>query len=560
MRTIDLKILLIIFVLIVVALMTVYPLGILVYGSFRSDAPGKVGEFTLDGYREAFADSTIVKAFWTTFWVGSVRTVLSMALAIFFCWVIVRTDTPGRGLLEFLLWINFFLPNLPLTMGWILILDPTYGLFNQLLGKLPFVEGPVFNIYSYAGIILMHIGLGTSTKVLMLAPAFRNMDAAIEEAGAACGSSNIRTLVSVTFPLLLPAVMGATLLTFIRSLESFEIEFLLGTPAKIYVYSTKVYDLLRWEPPRFPPATALSGLFLLSIFMCVFIYRKAIAHREYTTVTGKGFRTRPIKLGKWKYLTFIVLILYLSVFTLLPVVTLVLGTFMRISGMFDLPDPYTLAHWKDVLSDPVFTGSLMNSIIVASGAALSGMFLYAIISYIINRTKVRGRRILEFMSWLPWAVPGILLALALLWAVLGTGLLVPLYGTPYILIIAILIKEMPIGVRIMDGSMVQVHKELEEAASVAGDSWFGTFRRIMVPLLSPSFITIGVIIFLASMKEISGIILLYSPNWRVLSILMLENYIAFSPEKGMVVGVIITFIVIAMALVARSFGLKVGKD
>jgi iron(III) transport system permease protein len=290
---IDLKILLIVVVLIIVGLMTVYPLGLLVYGSFRSDAPGKIGEFTLDGYREAFADPTIIKAFWATLWIGSVRTALSMLLAIFFCWVLVRTDTPMKGTLEFCFWINFLLPNFPVTMGWILLLDPTYGVLNQLLKKLPF-DVPAFNLYSYAGIILLHIGLSTSTKVLMLAPAFRNMDASLEEASAACGSSNMRTLFRITFPLLLPAVLGAMLLTFIRSLEAFEIEFLLGTPAKIHVYSTKVYDLLRWQPPRFPPAMALSTVFLVSIFICVFIYRKVVAHREYTTVTGKGFRTSPI--------------------------------------------------------------------------------------------------------------------------------------------------------------------------------------------------------------------------------------------------------------------------
>jgi iron(III) transport system permease protein len=163
------------------------------------------------------------------------------------------------------------------------------------------------------------------------------------------------------------------------------------------------------------------------------------------------------------------------------------------------------------------------------------------------------------MSWLPWGVPGLLLALGILWGVLGTfRFLVVLYGTPFLLMIAILIKELPVGVRTMDGALLQIHRELEESASVAGDNWLGIFRRIVVPLLSPAFLAVGVIIFLTAMKEISAIILLYSTDTRVLSLLMLEHYIGHSPEKAMVVGTIITALVMVTALAARHVGLRIG--
>jgi iron(III) transport system permease protein len=267
-----------------------------------------------------------------------------------------------------------------------------------------------------------------------------------------------------------------------------------------------------------------------------------------------------LKLGKWRYLTLFASLAYLAIFTFLPLCMLVLGTFMKVAGMFSLPEPYTVEHWRDVASDPVFVESVFNSLIVAGGAAMIGMFLYSVVSYVVTRTRVAGRRILELMSWLPWAVPGVLLALGILWAVLGTfGFLVVLYGTPFLLMLAIVIKEIPAGVRIMDGAMLQIHKELEESARVAGDSWFGAFRRIIAPLLSPAFLAVGVVIFLAAMKEISTIILLYSTDWRVLSILMLEHYIGHAPEKGMVVGTIITAIVMLMAAAARSVGLRIGR-
>ncbi|MDP2646555.1 MAG: iron ABC transporter permease [Desulfobacterales bacterium] len=547
--------------IVVVGLFTVYPLGMIFYGSFRSDAPGMPGHFTMDGYKEGFTDPTIGKALWNTFSLATVRTVITMALAVFFCWIIVRTDTPFRGALEVLMWINFFIPSLPMAMAWVLLLDPSYGVLNKLLMKLPFIDGPLFNCYSFWGIVWAHIPFSTSVRVLMFAPAFRNMDAALEESARMSGASNLTTLLRVTFPILMPAIVGATLLGYIRSLESFEIELLLGMPAKFFVFSTKVYDLLRWDPPLYPPAMALSSIFLVVIVGLIFFNRWVIQRRQYTTVTGKGYRTTPIRLGKWKYVTLAFVLVYAGVFLILPVSFLIVGTFMKISGMFELPDPYTMIHWVEVLGDPVFSSSLGNSLILCVVAALAGMTIFSFISYISVRTKLPGRGVLDFMSWLPWTVPGLLLAVGLLWVFLeGIPYFKFMYGTMYILIIAMIIKELPMGVRVMDGTMVQINKELEESARMSGAGWFYTFRRIMAPLLIPTYTATAVMIFLAAMRDISIVVLLYSPKSRVLSILMLEHYIGMAPEKGMVVGLIITVICIGTAITARAFGMGLRSE
>ena len=544
--------------LVIVGFFTVYPLGMIVYGSFRSAAPGLPGHFTLNGYIEGFSDPTVIQALWNTFSLAIVRTILSTVLAIFFCWIIVRTDTPFKGLLEVLMWINFFIPSLPMAMGWILLMDPSYGLFNQWLMKLPFIDNPVFNIYSFWGIVWVHLPFSVSVRVLMFAPAFRNMDAALEESARMSGASNIGTLVRITFPLLLPAIMGTTMLGFIRSLESFEIELLLGMPARFFVFSTKVYDLLRWEPPQYPPAMALSSVFLLVVVGLVFLNRWVIQRRQYTTVSGKGYRVSPIRLGKWRYATLAFVILYAIIFLFLPFAILIIGTFMKVSGMFNLPDPYTFEHWKVVLQDPVFIRSSINSLIVCVSAALGGMTFFSVLSYINIRTKLPGRGLLDFMSWLPWAVPGLLLAVGLLWVFLGgVPFLKALYGTLFILIIAMIVNQLPMGVRVMDGTMVQINKELEESARMSGANWLYTFRRIMMPLLMPTYVSTSVIIFLAAIRDIAIVVLLYSPKSRVLSILMLEQYIGMSPEKGMVVGLIITIICIAVAVIARILGMGI---
>jgi iron(III) transport system permease protein len=330
-------------------------------------------------------------------------------------------------------------------------------------------------------------------------------------------------------------------------------------PAKIFVYSTKVYDLLRWEPPQYPAAMALSMVFMVFVFAVVFLNRWLITRRQYTTVTGKAFRVAPIRLGRLRWVLLGVCVLYLIVFTLTPLAVLVLGTFMKVSGMFHVPDPYTLGHWTGVLGDPLFLRSLINSLLMAGGAALFGTFLYCMVSYVSIRTKMAGRGALDFMTWLPWAVPGILLSVGLLWVVLGTfRAFVPLYGTLYLLILAMVINQMPQGARIMDGTMVQIGRELEEGARVSGASWFYTFRRVLAPLLTPTFLATAITIFLTALRDISLVVLLYSSKWRVLSVLMLEHYIGQSAEKGMVVGLIITVLCIVAALLAKGLGMKLA--
>ena len=558
----DLSILAMALMATVVASLTIYPLGMVIYGSFRSSAPGQAGFFTLSGYQTALSDPAISKALWTTLWLGVVRTFISMALAVFFCWALVRTDMPWKGAMEFFLWINFFLPILPMTMGWVLLLDGTYGLVNLWIMKLfPFVTESPFNIYSYGGIIWAHLAFNTSVRVLMLAPAFRNMDPALEEAGVMSGMSNLHTLARITFPLLIPSIVGSTLLGFIKSLESFEVELLLGMPAKIYVYSTKVYDMLRWEPPQYPPAMALSLVFMVFIFGVVFLNRWLITRKQYTTVSGKAFRPATIRMGRWRWVLFGICLLYLIVFTVAPLAVLVLGTFMKVSGMFNLPDPYTLDHWRSVLNDPVFFRSLINSLIMAGGAAGVGVFFFCLISYLSIRTRIAGRGLLDFMTWLPWAVPGILLAVGLLWVVLGSlPILRGLYGTLALLILAMIINQMPQGVRLMDGTMVQIGHELEESARVSGASWLYTFRKVLVPLLTPTLLATAIIIVLTAMRDISLIVLLYSPKWRVLSILMLEHYIGQATEKGMVVGLIITALSLLIALLAKVLGMRLAMS
>lgn len=557
-RKISLPVVLMVFTLCLLAFMTVYPLGMIVYGSLRSGPPGLQGStWSLNGYISGFSDPSIARALWNTFWIAFIRQAIALALGIFFTWLVIRTDLPFKGPLETLFWLNYFLPNMPMVFGWIQLLDPDYGFVNQMWRSLPFTDGPLLNIYSYAGIIWAHTANGVATKVLLFGPAFINMDAALEDSARMSGSSNIWTLIKITFPILLPAIMGVTFLGFIHSLESFETELLLGLPAKIFVYSTKVYELLRWEPPQYPPAMALSMVFMVAIGILVLIQRSQMAKRQYTTVTGRGFNVRPISLGTMKWPLFGFTALFIAVTTFLPFTFLIIGTFMKVLGLFMVAEPFTLKHWIAVFKDPMLLKSIRNSLMLATGVAVMSSILNTLLSYIIVRTKLAGRGILEVMTWLPWALPGMLISLGILWVFLGG--IVPLkffYGTLPIIGFAMLITGLPIGVRLMNGTMIQLGKELEESARVLGASWTYTFRHIVVPLLLPSMTTLAFISFLHAMVNVQTVVLLYSAKSRVLSVLMLEYYIGHSPEKGMIIGVMISLFAFAIAALARGFRIR----
>jgi len=543
----------------VVAFVVLVPLFLMILNSFQISKPGEPMIYGLQGWREAFSSPGILSAIHNTFSLALARQFIALILGIVLAWLLARTDIPLSGPLEFMFWLSFFLPALPVTIGWILLLDPKFGLVNQWLLKLPFISEPPFNIYSFWGIVWAHLASSTiGVKVLLLAPAFRNMDAALEESSRVSGASAVGTLIRIIIPVMMPAILVATILGLIRSLEAFEIELVLGVPVGIQVFSTKILDLVIAEPSEYPPAMALSSTFLAVLLVLLCFQRFVVGRKEFTTVTGRGFNLRRTALGRWKNFVFVLVVLLALIVTVVPTIFLVLGTFMKLFGFFDISDPWTLNNWRQVLQDPVILRSLWNTLVVALGSAMVGVFLYSLIAYVIVKTSFTFRGVLDFLSWVPWSIPGILLGIALLWTFLGTRIFIPLYGSVYILMIAMIIKSMPIGTQVIKSVMLQLGRELEEASIVSGASWFSTYRRILVPLLSPALVTVGLLVFISAVRDISTVVLLATGETRTLSLLMLEFATEGQFEKATVMGVLIVVFVGTAALIARSLGGRVG--
>ena len=545
----------------VIIFMTAYPLSLIFINSFKVGAPGQPATWGLDAWQSAFADPTIPMALANTFLLAGIRVVIALTLAIFFAWVVTRTDTPCKGFIEFTLWLGFFLPHLPITLGWILLLDPDVGLLNKFLMNLFNLSAPPFNIYSYGGIIWAHLAFGTSIRFLLITPAFRTMDAALEEAAHTSGCNHLVTLMRITIPILTPAIVAAVILGFIKSIQSLEVELVLGFPVGIFVYSTKIWEYLNWEPARYGAATALSSLFVVVIFAMVFVQRMMVGRRQFTTITGRGYTVQRTSLGPWRWVTFSCCMLFIIVMIFLPLLFVILGTFMKIFGVFEIQNVWTLGHWANAFDDPTFTRSLRNTLSLGAGAGLVGVFLYAVISYVLVRLRFTGRGFLDFLIWLPWALPGVLTGLALLYVFVGSGgILAALYGTIYLLIIAIVVSELPLGTQILKANILQVHRELEEAAWASGASWVYTFRRIVLPILTPAMIAVGLVVFISAVRDIPTVVFLSTFRSRTLSLLMLDYIAGGSFEKATVIGVLVIFIIVVAAVIARVVGLRMNPN
>jgi ABC-type Fe3+ transport system permease subunit/nitrite reductase/ring-hydroxylating ferredoxin subunit len=428
--------------LIVVAVLTVTPVLTALVAGFRSAPPGRPGAITVESIQASFAvmaEPDVWRILWTTVWLSTVRAVLALALAVVLAWIIARTDCPFRNRLEFLLILSFFFPLLGKVLGWALLLSPQKGYLNQLLRHLPMFAGDSgpLDIFSYGGLIFVSVTGWATLLTIFLVPAFRNMDAALEESARMCGASPRRTIMRILVPLLRPAILAAFILSLTRLLSSFETEVFLGTSSGIYVLTNKIYErMVQIFPPDFRTGMTMAVMLLVITFTLVLVNWKFLGKRDYTTVSGRGYSARPMALGRLRWVAFGFVMLFFVVTVVLPAVMLVQVSFIRFIGL-DVFDPasYTTDNWRRMLTLRVNRLALTNSLVMSIVATTVGMIIYSLVSYVVTRSRYPGRRLLDLAAWVPWAVPSLVLGLGVLWAVLLSPLAM-LYGTLTVLILA----------------------------------------------------------------------------------------------------------------------------
>ena len=537
-----------------------YPAGVIILSSFETPGVKLVSGFGLQAWRIAFADPAIISAIWNTLRITLARQAIALPIAILLAWLIARTDVPGAMTLEFLFWLGYFLPPLPVTMGWILLMDPDYGVLNQWVAHLPFVIKAPFNIYSFWGIVWAHLTTSTiAVEVMFLTPAFRNMDATLEEASLVSGAGVVRTIRKIVVPLMTPIVGVVLLLGIVHSFQAFELELILGFPFRFYVFGTQIYWLLTQQPPQFAAATALGSTILFLMVPLIALQRWGVARRNFATVGGR-YKGHKQSLRKWRWPIFFVLLAVALIITVIPLLFLSLASFMARFGYFNVSKPWTALHWSRVIEDSVFLESLKNTLVLAGATAMLSVVLFTLIAYIVIRTNFVGRFALDMVSWLPSTLPGIILGLGLLSVFLGTPFLRPLYGSMFLLITATVISSMTLGVQVIKGALMQLAIELEEAAKVAGGSSWNSFRDIVLPIITPSLLLVGTLSFIAAARNVSTVALISTSRTRPLSLLQLDFLVESRYESAAVVGIIVVALTAGVALVARLLGLRAGIE
>ncbi|WP_161139888.1 ABC transporter permease [Propylenella binzhouense] len=536
-----------------VGFLVLFPLVALVATSFQVGTFGRETTFGLANWIEPFQSRRLGEALWNTLTLSITRQAISLTVAIGLAWLIARTNLPGRRWLELGFWIALFMPALPVTMSWVLLAGGRSGLINIWLSDLlPFLDGPVFNIYSWWGIVWVHLVTATiPIKVFLLVPAFRNMDAALEESARACGTGLVRTVWKIVVPIMTPTLVVTALLGLIHSMQAFEIELILGTPAGIDVYSTIIYAAMKQEPPLYGVASVLSLSFVAVILPFVVLQQWYVRRHAHGVIGGR-FSTRIQDLGRLRWPLFSVVLGLILIMTVLPTIMLVIGSFMKLFGTFNMPSIWTTRHWQDALARSELGRALANTLKLGAGSALLAMIAYSLVAYAATRARHIGGRLLDFLTWMPLVVPGIVMSMGLLQMFLQVGPLRAIYGTMWALILAVVIGSMTMGVQIIRGMLLQLNAELEEASWTSGASRLRTFFRIVLPLVAPSVIVVGLQVFATAVSVVSIVVLLGTGPTQPLSILQLAYLDSGKFEPATIIGLLILAIAVSSAVLARA--------
>jgi iron(III) transport system permease protein len=538
----------------------IVPLGFLLWQSFFTPhTAAKAAEFTLGNYREAYGSAETWVLFWNSVKFASGTAVLAFVLGTLLAWMNERTNTPFKALFFALSLIPLVIPGILFTVSWILLGSPKIGLINLALQKVFDTEAVFINVYSLWGMIWVDALHYSPMAFLLMTAAFRAMDPALEESAVMSGASVWQVLTRVTLPLVWPAIFATLLILFVRAIESFEVPALLGLPVGIQVFTSAIYQAVHRYPSQIGLASAYAVTLLLLTTIGVY-FQSVLSSRgnKYATMTGKGFRPRQIDLGPWRYLAVAVFLVYFLLIVLLPFAVLLWSSFQKFYSVpsIEAIQRMTFEPYRTVLDHPGLWRSVWNSLVLAVGSATLIMLVTSVICWIVVKTRLPGRWLLDNIASLPMVFPGIVLGLSIM--ILYLYVPIGVYGTIWILVIAYVTRFLPYGLRYNTTSMLQIHKELEESAAMSGASWTTSFRRIILPLLKPGLVAGWIYIMIVSIRELSSSILLYSPGNEVLSILIWELWENGQYVELSALGVMFIIALFILVMIAQWVGSKFG--
>ncbi len=510
----------------VTACLVLYPLANLLYGSFRVSLISPPTALTLDSYVRVYSDPRTYFIFGVTIVYALGFTVLAMVVALPLAWIAARTDTPLRKHIPWLVLIPYVIPASLHSVAWLLLLDPGSGLVNAAYRAFSGSDATLFNVYSLAGMIWVSFTIALPPAFTLLATGLERMDPTLEEAASVSGANGLQTLRRVLVPLILPSLLSVFTLLFIVGLEAFDVPAFVGLPANIRVLTSEIYYFMSQNVPAQPGRAAAFGFLplLLAVPLTVYYVRVIVHQERFAVITGKAWAPRVVHLGPFRWVTLAFFLVVYAIVGVLPIVVLVgAAIFPDYKALASLNlSAASLKNFALVLDDPVTFRAFRNSIVLAAGGGLVTILLAFGLSYVLTRTRIKGRALFEFLAFIPFSLPSILLGVGILFGYVAFP--IDIYGTVWLLGIAYTTKYLPYGLRTTSAALLQIHRDLEEAATVAGASRLRAARSVLLPLALSGFVAGWSILAIHNLREFSMSILLYAPGSEVASVLFFSYW------------------------------------
>lgn len=540
-----------------VGVLTGAPVIMLLVGSF-TEGLGAFGKFTIDKYIKAYSSKELLGILLNTaiFVLGTAT--FATLLAYILSYFSIRTDMPLKGLTKVLSVVPMMIPHILFAAGWALLLNPSNGILNLAFRNV--FHTNLFNIYSLPGMIFVEGLLDMPIAYLVISPAIASFDPAKEEASWVSGATNWYTLRKITLPILKPALLASFTLVLVRSLAAFAVPATIGMPGRVYVLSTYIYRLIAiGYATDYGKAAAIGLMVLIISSLFVYMYRRLTsASEKYVTVSGKGYRPTLIKLGNYRYLAAGLVGLLLVALVVLPLLTLF---YISLLPYVMLPGSkaWSLMSWQNwykVLHDPISIRALKNSVFLAVVGATLGVILSVFIAYTIVRIRTKLTGFLENLTFFSYSFPGMVIGIGFMWAFVRT----PLYATLAALLIGYIATYLPYGVRPLTSTFIQIHQELEESSQVCGAGFFGTLRRIVLPLITPGIVSAWVLMASMFLRDLSLSVVLSRPGTEVLAVQIF--YFASDSLWGQVaaLGMIMILISTTLVILVNIIGSRVSKN
>jgi iron(III) transport system permease protein len=539
------------------------PLLLIIWTSLKTIRPGEPGflelSFTLANYARAYGISEFWEASLNTFYFALLSSICAFFWGTFLAWTVERTNTPLGRLIGMITLGRIIIPGVIITISWILTASPSIGVLNHLINTITGVPR-FFNIYSFWGMVWVQSLEMTPLAYLLMSAAMQSIDPRLEEASSIAGAGTWPTFRRVTLPLILPAAAASALLLFIQTVESFEVPLLLGGRARVAVYTTQVYFNTSRTPTDWGLSSTYSMVLLLLSMALLYIYFRLVRHGErYQTITGKDYRPRRIDLGAWRYVTSALSLILVFFITGLPFLTMLYASLLPRfrPPTAEVLETMSLVNYKYLFSEGSYAlKPLWNSTLLGVSTASIVMLLVAAISYFVHKTRLGGRKILDFLAFTPIALPSVVLGSAFLWLYLLVPL--PVIGTLSIIGLAYLTRYLPFALRFVSTSMVQIHTELEEAAAVAGGGWWRNFRHIYLPLLRPGLMAGWFWVMVHAYRELTISLMLARSSNRTASVIIYDLWSNGSFQQLSAFGVLMFTILIVLVSIAQKISARYG--